>query len=124
MSNAARVGDSITGMTTGNHHCWQEPIYDEFNNIIGYETVCSPPAVITGTITSGASNVYINTQKAAFVGSITSEMDAYDTGVGVISGGSTKVYINGNRAARKDDMVTPHNGTANVSSGSPNVFIG
>lgn len=124
MPNAARVGDSISGMTTGNHHCWQEPIYDEDGEIIDYRTVCSPPSPIAGNITSGSSNVYINGQKAAFVGSTTSETDAYDTGTGVVSSGSSKVYINGNRAARKDDTVTPHNGTASISSGSSNVFFG
>lgn len=136
MAGAARVGDTITGMTTGTHHyhyednCWEEPVWNEDGTHSGYTTVCGDPILvydpavpITGTITTGSSNVYIDGRKAAFVGSTTSESDAYDSGTGVVSGGSTKVYINGNRAARNGDTVTPHSGTASINSGSSQVFI-
>lgn len=134
MAGVARVGDSISGMTTGDHHfhyednCWEEPIYDEFGNVIGYTTVCGDPikvydpaVPISGSISSGSSQVLIAGTQVAKIGSSTSESDAYDSGSGTVSGGSSRVLIRGVGVARSGDSVSPHNGTASISSGSVRV---
>lgn len=116
MAGAARKGDSISGTTDSNHV------------IIGYDGEGSPiygSSSISGSISGNcSSNVFINGQQAAFVGSTTTETDQQDMGSGSISSGSSKVYINGNRVARNGDAISPHTGTANITSGSSNVIIG
>ena len=137
MPSVARVNDSIQGMTTADHHfhyeqnCYWVNEYDNEGNVIGQSYVCDPPHIvydppvpITGTISSGSNNVFINGQKAAFRGSSTNESDAYDTGAGSVSGGSDSVFVNGMPIARIGDGVTTHNGTGTVTGGSSTVFAG
>lgn len=114
MANAARIGDTIDGMTTGEH----AGHYDEYGNPIhGIST-------ITGSIITGSSNVFINGLGAARTGDITEEFDVCDTGSGTIGQGSLSVFINGKSASRLGDPINPHNGTASITSGSANVYIG
>lgn len=128
MLGVAYVGCSISGMTTGTHHYHYEdgtPIYDDQGNIIGYnqdKLVYDPAVPISGTISSGSSRVLIGSSRVAYVGSTTSESDAYDSGVGHVSGGSSRVLIGSVGVARNTDVVTPHNGSASISSGSNRVF--
>lgn len=111
MPRAARKGDAISGLTSGEHSGHIRP-------------TCSPSA-ITGNIGDNcSSNVFINGVPAAFVGSVTNEYDSCCGGSkGKIASGSSKVFINGRPAAREGDNIDAHNGTASVSSGSNNVFI-
>lgn len=111
MLAAARLTDSITGTDTGEH------------------TGHDPPHTavpITGQISGGCSpNVFINTLQAATVDSISTEHDdCCGTSLGKVAAGSGTVFINGKQAARIGDALQPHNGKANISGGSENVFIG
>ncbi|MNB89372.1 PAAR motif protein [compost metagenome] len=115
MPGVARLGDSIQGTTSGEHGGH----YD----IDGYPLHGS--GTITGTIVSGCStNVFINGKNAAVVGALTNESDNCDSGqTGTISIGSSNVFVNGKALARNGDSITPHNGTAFISSGSSDVFV-
>lgn len=108
MASAARLGDSISGTTSGEH----------FGHLVPH-----PPGKITGTISGNCSSkVFINGIPAAFVGSATDEHDdCCPGGSGTVATGSSKVFIQGKPAARVGDKINPHNGTANISSGSSNV---
>lgn len=112
MAQAARLGDSISGTTSGEHSGHSNPS-------------CSPTA-ITGSIRGGcSSNVFINGQPAAMVGSTTTEKDSCcGNSSGSVAQGSGSVFINGKAAARNGDNLNAHNGTAKISSGSGNVMIG
>lgn len=115
MPGASRLGDSISGMTSGEH----AGHVDELGNPL------HPASPISGTISGNCSStVFINVQPAATVGSTTTESDICDTGNGVVSTGSSKVFINGKPAARIGDTVIPHNGTASITGGSSSVIIG
>lgn len=109
MPAASRLTDSIEGMTAGEH-----------------STHSHGPLPITGYIESATSpNVFINGLEAATVNSVTIEFDeccGHD--FGIVAVGSTKCFINGKAAARIGDALKPHNGTAHVTGGSHNVFIG
>lgn len=109
MPGVARITDSIQGMTSGEHSGHSTP---------------HTPSPITGNISGNCSpNVFVNGLSAAFVGSITTEMDSCcGSNTGVVSGGSSTVFCNGNRMSRVGDSVRPHNGSASISSGSINVF--
>jgi uncharacterized Zn-binding protein involved in type VI secretion len=110
MGSVARLGDSIQGMTYG-EHAGHIPPHD--------------PSSITGSISSNCSpNVFVNGLPLARVGSVTSESDICDSGSGVVASGSSTVFVNGHPVSRIGDLVNPHNGTAQISSGSPNVFCG
>lgn len=129
MAGVARIGDSISGMTTDTHHYHYEngaPIYDtDGTTIIGYQQVLvyDPAVPISGSISGNcSSNVYVNGAAVAKIGSTTSEQDAYDSGSGSVSGGSSSVFVNEIGISRNGDSVSPHNGTASVSGGSGNVF--
>lgn len=108
---AARMGDAITGMTSGEHAGHEEP---------------HGPSEISGEISGGCSgDVFINGRPAATVGSTTSETDeCCGGGEGSIASGSSSVFINGKPAARQDDELRPHDGEGNISSGSDDVLIG
>lgn len=148
MPGVARLNDSISGTTASNYCCtnitrdsWQVCVeWDENGNCIRWETrygsyYCNrySSTSITGQITSNVSNnVYVNGRPVAFVGSVTSEQAstcAYPnyspgpgSGNGTISGGSSKIFVNGKRLARQGDAVTPHSGTATITTGSSNVI--
>lgn len=107
MPEVSRVGDSIYGITSGEHSGHLEP---------------HSPLPITGNITSGSPDVYINSIPAATVGSSTIEYDGCcGSNTGVIAVGSSTVFVNGKPLARVGDALSPHNGTAIVNSGSANV---
>lgn len=111
MAGAARQGDSVLGITAGEHSGHTDPHY---------------PMQFTGEISGGcSSNVYINGRQAAHVGSITSEHDGCcGTGHGSVAGGSGSVFINGRGAARDGDVLSAHSGSGVVNSGSGDVIIG
>ena len=111
MPEAARMDDSIQGVTAGEHS--------------GHLQVHGP-LPITGTISGNCSqDVLINDRPAAFVGSVTTERDACcGSSSGSVAEGSGSVFINGIPAARLGDALAAHNGTGVISSGSGDVFIG
>lgn len=111
MIGVARKGDNIKGMTTGEHH-------GHYVNGIPVHSPCE----LSGTISNGSNNVFINGQPAAIVGSSTNETDCCGPGSGSITSGSSNVFINGIPLARIGDNISPHNGNAKISSGSSNVF--
>lgn len=108
---AARMGDTVTGMTSGEHSGHEEP---------------HGPSEISGEISDGCSeDVFINVEPAAVAGSITTEMDdCCGGGEGTIAAGSSSVFINGKPAARDGDALAAHDGEGAVSSGSEDVLIG
>ena len=111
MPNAARLYDSVRGMTAGEHS--------------GHRTPHSP-SPITGTVSGGCSeNVFINGIPAATVGSVTDEHDACcGAAHGSVRDGSGSVFVNGKSAARLGDALNAHNGTGWISGGSGDVFFG
>lgn len=111
MPSAARLNDSVTGTTAGEHTGHVPP---------------HSPETFSGEISSGCSgNVFINGRPAATVGSATTERDSCcGASQGAVAAGSGKVFINGRPAARQGDALAAHSGTGAVSSGSPDVIIG
>ena len=111
MPEAARLGDTVYGITSGEHNGHTPP---------------HSASAFTGTISGDCSgNVIINGRPAAMVGSITTESDeCCGTSQGSVAVGSTSVYINGRPAARLGDILSAHSGTGVVDSGSGNVIIG
>ena len=111
MPAAARLNDSVLGMTAGEHSGHSPP---------------HPPEQFSGEISGGCSaNVFINGRPAAVVGSITTERDGCcGSSQGTVAAGSGSVFINGLPAARLGDALAPHSGTGNITSGSADVFIG
>lgn len=112
MAQAARLGDNISGRTSGEHS--------------GHSLSPCSPSAITGNINGGCSgNVFINGKAAATVGSTTVEYDSCcGSASGTVAIGSSSVFINGKPAARNGDALNAHNGTASISSGSSDVMIG
>lgn len=111
MPGAARLNDSVTGTTAGEHS--------------GHVPPHSPEA-FGGQISSGCSgNVFINGRPAATAGSVTTETDGCcGSSQGAVAAGSSSVFINGKPAARKGDALAAHSGSGEVASGSSDVFIG
>ena len=111
MAQAARLGDAIQGMTSGEHSGHGQP---------------HSPSVISGEISGGCSgDVNINGIPAATVGSITAETDDCCGGGTVsVAAGSGSVFINGLPAARQGDALNAHNGVGAIASGSSDVQIG
>lgn len=111
MSGAARLGDHVQGVTSGEHSGHVPP---------------HTPMQFTGEISGGcASDVLINGLPAATLGSSTTERDACcGASQGAVAAGSTTVFINGKPAARAGDALSAHSGTGTVTGGSGNVLIG
>lgn len=109
MPAVSRLGDAIQGTTSGEHTGHVPP---------------HPPTTITGEISGNcSSNVFMNNIPAAFMGSITTEHDSCcGTSYGTVAQGSPNVFVNNIPVARNGDKLNPHNGTANIIEGSPNVF--
>lgn len=112
MQQCAYVGSSISGMTAGEHSGHTN------SNIHGQ-------LPITGNIISSpASNIFVNGNLIAVYGSGTIEHDdCCGTSYGTINNGSNKIYANNLGVCRNGDTYTPHNGTANIASGSNNVYV-
>lgn len=111
MPGASRLEDSIAGMTAGEHSDHPKE---------------HTPLPITGRISGNCSpNVFINGKPAAYVGSVTTEYDdCCGSSNGSVASGSSSVFINGKPAARIGDPLNAHNGSAKITGGSGNVFIG
>lgn len=111
MPNVAREGDAILGVTTGEHH--------------GHALSPHPPCTLNGTINvpPNSRKVFVNGKQIALKGDRTIENDCCGPGNGSIAVGSDNVFVNGVPVARKGDNVSPHNGTAEITGGSPNVFV-
>lgn len=111
MPAAARLNDTVTGTTGGEHS--------------GHATPHSPMP-FTGEISARCSgDVFINGQPAATVGSVTTERDSCcGSSQGAVAVGSGSVFINGKPAARLGDTLAAHSGSGSISSGSGDVFIG
>ena len=109
MPSVSRKGDSISGMTAGEHS--------------GHLVPCNPSA-LTGSIAGNcSSNVFINSSPAARVGSSTVEYDSCcGSNSGLVGSGSSTVKVNGVPLARVGDRINAHNGSASISGGSSNVF--
>lgn len=113
MPAVARLNDQIEGMTSGEHSGHKVP---------------HAPCPLTGKIADNCSlNVFVNGVPVAFVGSITEESDCCcgeSNSGGEVAEGSETVFVNGNAIARVGDPIAPHNGSAFITEGSPNVFAG
>ncbi|MDF2535125.1 MAG: motif [Bacillales bacterium] len=114
MSGIARQGDAITGTTNGEH----AGHYDEWGSPI------HGSSTISGTITSGSPNVFINGKAVARAGDSTIESDACDSGQsGSLRSINRGVFVNGLPVALNGDAINPHNGTAHIVAGSGNVSV-
>lgn len=111
MPAAARISDSVSGTTAGEHS--------------GHIIPC-PPMTFSGEISGACSpSVRINGLAAAVAGSTTTERDGCcGTSAGAVAAGSGTVRINGSPAARMGDALAPHNGSGTITAGSPSVRIG
>lgn len=111
MPSAARLGDTVQGITSGEHSGHDPP---------------HTPMQFTGEISGGcAPDVLINGRPAAFLGSSTTERDACcGASQGAVAAGSTTVFIHGKPAARLGDALAAHSGSGTVTSGSGDVLIG
>lgn len=111
MPSAARLNDSVSGTTAGEHSGHITP---------------HGPAGFSGEISGGCSGtVFINGRPAATAGSITVERDSCcGSSGGSVAAGSGSVFIGGKPAARVGDTLAAHSGSGAVSSGSPDVIIG
>lgn len=111
MAQAARLGDTVTGTTAGEHS--------------GHVS-SHLPETFTGEISGGcSSDVFINGIPAAVVGSVTTEYDSCcGRSRGKVAAGSGSVFINGKSAVRLGDALNPHSGSGKISGGSGNVNIG
>lgn len=111
----ALLGDSVQGTTTGEHN----------GHTDSYGHPIHSPSTITGTITSGSPNVFINGKPIARAGDSTVESDNCDSGrVGSLRDNGSTVKINGKSVALLGDEINPHNGTAYISSASSGVYVG
>lgn len=110
MPGVSRLTDAIVGTTAGEHN--------------GHALAPHPPLPISGQISGGCSpNVYVNGLPVAVTTATTEEHDGCcGTSSGVVVGCSSTVFVNGKGIVRTGDMINPHNGTANVSGCSSNVF--
>lgn len=111
MPAAARLNDTVAGVTAG-EHCGHNPPHG--------------PLAFVGEICGGCSaSVYINGRPAAVVGSQTVERDACcGSSNGAVAEGSAAVFINGTSAARIGDPLAAHSGGGTITGGSADVFIG
>lgn len=111
MRGISRLGDTIEGMTAG-EHSGHIPAHG--------------PSPITGTISGGcSSNVFIDGFPVALEGSITDEHDVCcGSSQGSVGSSGSSVLINGKPIACVGTPVNAHNGTATVTGGSSSVFIG
>ncbi|WP_145862523.1 PAAR domain-containing protein [Paenibacillus naphthalenovorans] len=87
---------------------------------------------VSGSISNGASNVYINGSRVAINGSVTTESVMCPSGFSAIGGSSgsgsvtatsRNVFINGVPIACKGDTVRHFSGNGTVTSGSNTVLI-
>lgn len=113
MGQALRKGDSLRGHAGehgGHYDMWGSPIH--------------PSNTVTGVVSSGSGNVFVNGMSAARVGDSTRESDPCTSGIGSVASGSGSVFINGRPAATKNSRLQEHAGSGSFTSGSGNVFIG
>lgn len=102
MPGAARLNDSVTGTTAGEHSGHSPP---------------HSPETFSGEISAGCSgDVFINGRPAATVGSVTTERDGCcGSSQGAVAVGSSTVFING----RRHGSETPLPLTAGVGKSPP-----
>lgn len=79
------------------------------------------PRHVTGMLTEGSPNVYVNSRKAVRAHLSLGKCDEHSGSPKRVAEGSIKTYINNYPAARVGDRLTC---SAEVFAGSPNVFFG
>lgn len=79
------------------------------------------PRHVTGTLTEGSPNVYVNSRKAIRAHLSLGKCDEHSGSPKRVAEGSIKIYINNYPAARLGDKLTC---SAEIFAGSPNVFFG
>jgi len=92
---------------------------DIHEGICGHGADCCPHSV-TGTISSGSGDVYINGSPAARLNDDVIH-NCPHCGTGYVSSASGKVIINGRGAARIGDKVTYPGGSGVITTASGNV---
>ncbi|MCM3274155.1 PAAR domain-containing protein [Paenibacillus elgii] len=134
MAQVALVGSTISG-TTGGQHCRQTYYYSCNCGPFGCSTCTGynySSATISGSVSSGATRVFVNGVQVAINGSRTNENATCPSGYDNIGGSSgsgsvtasRNVYINGTAIACNGDNVTHFQGTGSITSGASNVMIG
>ncbi len=112
MPQVALIDSSIQGSTTGEHHGH----YDAFGNPI------HGPGTLSGTITSGSDKLRVDGVFVAIEGSSVDESDNCGSGSGALGSSQHKIKINGISVQCNGDATVPHNGSANISSGSAKII--
>lgn len=79
------------------------------------------PRHVTGMLTEGSPNVYVNSRKAIRAHLSLGKCDEHSGSPKRVAEGSIKIYINNYPAARLGDKLTC---SAEIFAGSPNVFFG
>jgi uncharacterized Zn-binding protein involved in type VI secretion len=112
MPAVALVGDSVSGVTSGEHGGHNDPPH--------------PPLPISGSISGSAqSKMTLGGILVAVTGSGTAEVDGCDGGgSGATGTGSSKMTVQGKAVNRIGDPVNPHNGTVSISSGHSKMMVG
>lgn len=111
MPSVARLGDPLEGMTSSEHSGHDIP---------------HGSVPITGSVSGGCStSVFVNGEPACIVGAITIEKDdCCGQTPGSVSVGSSSVYVDGKPLSYIGEKFPAHDGTVEISYGSPNVFCG
>jgi uncharacterized Zn-binding protein involved in type VI secretion len=78
------------------------------------------PRHVTGMLTEGSPNVYVNSRKAIRAHLSLGKCDEHSGSPKRVAEGSIKIYINNYPAARLGDKLTC---SAEIFAGSPNVFL-
>lgn len=90
------------------------------DGVSGAHTVGLITYSVTGQVSSASPNVNMDGKPAARVGDSTSESCGCAGGQGSLITGSGSVFINGKPAAYAMVGISPHSGSASLSSGGTN----
>lgn len=132
MSNGvARVGDTISGTCTGIYERYETVGHDSDGHPIRRWVQYEESGTVTGIITSGSPDTFIDGLAVARVGDTVSITKTYPHSnhiddlevTGVISSGSDAMLVNGKKVACVGSKINASNVTATIERGSSTVFV-
>lgn len=107
--HVAVMGSLIEGMTTGEHHGH----YDGEGN-----PEHPDPCPLTGEVTEGTPKLVVGGVPVALAGAPTSEDDCCGAGAGTLGDVNHKIHVGGVPVQAVGDPTVPHNGAAEIVTGS------
>ena len=107
MPQVAILGSKTQGMTTGEHHGHLVP---------------HPSCTLTGTVTKGSPKMFALGIGVAHQLYPTSETDCCGPGNGTLDSIRHKIRVNGEWIQLVGDPTIPHNGWADIITGTPKVY--